>query len=169
MEKKELNIKFERAVRLLGESLPVSDENTRKPILAHDIRVGVYLYENGYSDDVVLAGLLHDAVEFAGLGEQELNREFGERVAKIVAANSKNDSIDDKIEKTEDVIKRCVAVGEDALVVKAVDVMDSFKYYSAEKNYEQLKYCKRYFDAILKFKPNNFTDKIFDELKDLIP
>jgi hypothetical protein len=41
---KSLNIEFEKAVRLLAEAFPVSDENTRKPVLFHDIRVGVYLY-----------------------------------------------------------------------------------------------------------------------------
>jgi len=60
---KSLNLKFEKAVRLLVEYMPPSDTDSRKPILFHDIRVGVYLYENGYSENIVLAGVLHDAIE----------------------------------------------------------------------------------------------------------
>jgi len=59
---KSLNVKFEKGVRLLVEHFPVSDETGRKPVLFHDIRVGVYLYEHGYSEDVVLAGLLHEDI-----------------------------------------------------------------------------------------------------------
>ncbi len=55
---------FEKAVHLLAKHRPFSDENSRKPALFHDIRVGVYLYEEKYSQDIVLAGLLHDAIEW---------------------------------------------------------------------------------------------------------
>jgi (p)ppGpp synthase/HD superfamily hydrolase len=61
----ELNIKFEKAVRLLVEHLPFSEDNSKKPRLFHAIRVGVYLYEQGYSENIVLAGILHDAIEWA--------------------------------------------------------------------------------------------------------
>ena len=64
-----LNVKFEKAVRLLVEHFPPSDESSRKPVLFHDIRVGVYLYEHGYSEDIVLAGLLHDAIEWLSATE----------------------------------------------------------------------------------------------------
>jgi (p)ppGpp synthase/HD superfamily hydrolase len=57
---KKLSVEFERAVRFLAEHMPPSDENSRKPIMFHDIRVGVYLYENDYPQDIVLAGVLHD-------------------------------------------------------------------------------------------------------------
>ena len=94
--KKTLNIEFEKAVRLLTVHMPPSDEDSRKPILFHDIRVGVYLYENGYKNDVVLAGVLHDAIEWSKVNEQMLRDEFGDNIVRLVAANTKNDSILDK-------------------------------------------------------------------------
>jgi len=163
---KSLNIKFERAVRLLVEYFPPSDENSRKPILFHDIRVGVYLYEMGYSDDVVLAGALHNILEFSDVDEQTIEREFGQNVLKLIKASTKDDSITDAKEKTIELIKRCVENGQDALIVKTVDILDSFKYYSSQNNIEQLKYCMRNANAILKFKSDSFNDKIFKELKD---
>jgi (p)ppGpp synthase/HD superfamily hydrolase len=162
---KTLNIQFEKAVRFLTMHMRPSDENSRKPILFHDIRVGVYLYENGYAQDIVLAGLLHDVIEWSKVSEQTLREEFGDTILKLVLASTKDDSITDKKEKTAELIKRCVQHGQDALIVKAADILDSFKWYSSQNNKEELQYCMRNTNAILKFKPDNFDDKIFDDLK----
>lgn len=162
---KALNIQFEKAVRLLTTWMPTSDEASRKPILFHDIRVGVYLYENGYTQDVVLAGLLHDAIEWSNASEQMLRDEFGNTIVKLVLANTKDDSITNKEEKTIELIKKCVRNGQDALIVKAADILDSFKWYSSQDNEEELQYCMRNANAIFRFKPDDFNDKIFDELK----
>ena len=163
--KKSLNVEFEKAVRILSEYMPPSDENSRKPVMFHDIRVGVYLYENGYSQDVVLAGILHDTIEWSGADEHLLRDEFGDVVVKLIFACTKDDTIADKVEKINELIQRCVQNGQDALVVKTADIIDSFKWYSSQDNKGELQYCMRNADAIFKYKPDNFEDKIFDELK----
>ena len=163
---KSLNIKFEKAVRILSEYMPPSDENSRKPVMFHDIRVGVYLYENGYSEDVVLAGVLHDAIEWSGADEQLLRDEFGDNVVRLIFASTKDDTIADKVEKTNELIQRCVQNGQDALIVKTADIIDSFKWYSSQNNEDELKnHCVKNANAIFKFKPEDFDDKIFNELK----
>jgi ATP-dependent RNA circularization protein (DNA/RNA ligase family) len=91
--------------------------------------------------------------------------EFGENVLKLVLANTKDDTIKDKYEKTTELIQRCVKNGQDALVVKTADILDSFKWYASQDNIEQLKYCMRNANAIFKYKENDFVDPIFDELK----
>lgn len=163
---KSLNIEFEKAVRLLTKYLPLSNENSRKPILFHDIRVGVYLYEHEYSQDVIIAGVLHDAIEWFEVNEQILREEFGNFVTMLVLANTKNDLIIDKGEKINDMIKRCIQNGQNALIVKTADIIDSFKWYSGQDNKDELKYCTRNANAIFKLKPDNFDDNIFNELKD---
>jgi len=161
-----LNVEFEKAVRLLAEFFPVSDENTRKPVLFHDIRVGVYLYENNYSREIVLAGVLHDILEFSDAGEEMLRDEFGETVLNLVYACTKDDTLDDPEEKINDMISRCVECGQDALIVKTADTLDSFKYYTATNKKDQLEnHCLRNAKAIFNYKPESFDDKIFDELK----
>ena len=163
---KSLNIKFEKAVRILSEYMPPSDENSRKPVMFHDIRVGVYLYENGYSEDVVLAGVLHDAIEWSGAAEQLLRDEFGDNVVRLIFASTKDDTIADKVEKTSELIQRCVQNGQDALIVKTADIIDSFKWYASQNNEDELKnHCLKNANAIFKFKPEDFDDKIFDELR----
>jgi len=162
---KELNILFEEAVRLLVEHMPISQDDSRKPILFHDIRVGVYLYEHGYTQDIVLAGVLHDALEWSKATEQMLREKFGDNVVRLVLASTKDDSIENKIEKTNELIKRCIQNGQDALIVKAADILDSFKWYSSQNNEGELRYCMRNANAIVTFKLNDFDDNIFDELK----
>jgi len=163
---KQLNLKFEKAVRLLAEHLPVCDENSRKFVLFHDMRVGVYLYEQGYSDDVVLAGLLHDAVEWSSLEKEQIEKEFGANVLKLILANTKDDSIKDAQQKTDELIQRCASAGQDALIIKTADILDSFKWYTSQDNKDQLEYCKRNAKAIIKFKPKQFDDVIFDKLEE---
>lgn len=163
---KSLNIKFEKAVRILSKYMPPSDENRRKPVMFHNIRVGVYLYENGYSEDVVLAGVLHDAIEWSGASEQLLRDEFGDNVARLIFANTKDDAIVDKEEKTNELIQRCIQNGQDALIIKAADIIDSFKWYTSQNNEDELKnHCIKNANVIFNLKPKNFEDKIFNELK----
>lgn len=163
--KKSLNIEFEKAIRLLAQAMPIASENTRKPVLFHGIRVGAYLYEHNYSRDVVLAGILHDVLEDTEVTEDELVNEFGENVARLVRASTKDDAITDSSLKTEELIKRCVENGEDALIVKTADILDSFKFYTKENNMDEIQYCMRNAIAVLKYKSKNFSNKIFSELE----
>jgi len=159
------SLKIEKAMRLLVEYLSVSNKDSRKPILFHDIRVGVYLYENGYDEDIVLAGFLHDMLEWSEIGEQLLRQEFGDNVTRLILANTKNRSIENSENRINESVKRCVDNSEKALIVKSADIMDSFKWYTQQKNNDELEYCKKNAKAILKYRPGNFNDKIFEKLK----
>lgn len=161
---KSLNVKFENGIRFLVRHFPISDENSRKPVLFHDIRVGVYLYNHGYSEDVVLAGLLHDAIEWSGATKETVRDEFGENVLRLVLANTKDDTIEDKHGKTAELIRRCVQNGQDALIVKTADILDSFGWYAGQDNKGELGYCMRNANAIFKYKESGFDDPIFEEL-----
>ena len=160
-----LNVQFEKAVRVLVQHLPSSNEASRKSTLFHSIRVGVYLYEHGYSEDIVLAGLLHDTLEWSSVTERLLRSKFGDHIVILVLANTKNDAITDNIKKTDELIMRCVQAGEEALIVKAADILDSFKWYVSQRNTDELGYCMRNANAILKYKPDSFDGPIFDELR----
>lgn len=161
---KALNIKFENGVRFLVQHFPPTDTTSRKPVLFHDIRVGVYLYHHGYPEDVVLAGLLHDAIEWSSATKNMVRDEFGENVLRLVLANTKDDTLEDKHEKTAELIQRCVENGQDALIIKAADILDSFQWYASQDNQGELSYCMRNTNAIFKYKNSDFSDPIFDEL-----
>lgn len=166
MDKTSLDIEFENAVRLLVEHMPPSEEGSRKPILFHDIRVGTHLYRKGYSRNIVLAGVLHDAIEWSDITEELLRDGFEENILRIVLANSKDRSIKDSDKRIDDMIERCVAEGEGALIVKAADTIDSFEYYTKTGNKKELSgHCMKTTEAIFQHLPADFHDPIFEELR----
>lgn len=154
---------FEKAVRMLCEYMP-SDDELSKPTLFHSIRTGIYLYERDYGQDIVLAGLLHDIIEDTNLTEQQIKDDFGKTVLEIILANSKDKTIKDQTDRINELVKRCIKNGEEALIVKAADVIDNFRYFTKIKNPEGINYCIRNAKTILDNKPVNFQDKIFEEL-----
>ncbi len=163
---KSFDIQCEKAVRILAQYMPPSDETSRKPIMFHDIRVGMYLYNRGYSEDIVLAGILHDVLEWSSLDEQTLKDEFGDNVTRLVLASTKDETIADKNEKSRELIERCIRNGQDALIVKTADIIDSFKWYSRQKNEKELQgHCVKNAKAILEAKPEEWDDDLFDELR----
>lgn len=52
--------------------------------VAHPIEVGVTLAKNNLSDEVIIAGILHDTVEDTSLTLQDIERDFGPIVALYV-------------------------------------------------------------------------------------
>lgn len=158
-------LKFETAVRWLVKYLPISDSESRKPRLFHSLRVGFYLYERGYTEEIVLAGLLHDLLEWTKADAKLIKKEFGTRVFSLIQACTFNFNIKDRDARISDAAQRAVKTGEAALIVKAADALDSFKWYSAQQNTFGLEYCQWNTQAILKHKPPEFKDKIFIELR----
>ncbi len=111
-----------------------------------------------------MAGLLHDAIEWSSATEDMVRDEFGATALRLVLANTKDDTIEDKYEKTDELIRRCVKNGQDALIIKTADILDSFKWYASQDNQGELGYCMRNANAIFRYKESDFVDPIFDEL-----
>lgn len=160
----EIELKFEKAVQLLCRYMPVGEER-KKPLLMHALRVGMYLYERNYSATVVLGGLLHDLLEWTESPDDLVRTEFGDEVYAIVKANTKDRKIADPVERRREYIERCVVVGEDALIVKAADTLDSYRFYTSANNPDELKRSVDIAKTILEKLPADMSDPIFDELK----
>jgi len=61
------------------------------PFITHPFAVGIILSRAGCSEEVIVAGILHDTVEDTPLTLDDIRREFGERVASIVDSASEPD------------------------------------------------------------------------------
>jgi len=157
----QLQIKFERAMKLLCEHVSISGER-EKPQLMHSLRVGMYLFDNDYSEDVVIGGLLHDMLEWTDCAEDTIREEFGQKVLDIVRANTKNRNIEDVDERRKDYVDRCVEVGEEALIVKAADALDSYKYYVAIQRQKEIDRSVAIAKLIIE---KELKDKIVKELE----
>ena len=91
------------------------------PFIAHPLEVGRLLRRDAQPDDVVAAGLLHDVLEKTGTTPQELEHEFGTRIAKLVAAVSDDPNISDYDERKRELRDRVARSDADALAIYAAD------------------------------------------------
>ncbi len=160
--------KFEFTLDFLKNSNMCSPN---KPALPHVNRVGKYLYEKGFSDDIVNAGLLHDSLEWSETTESELEERFGSKVLAIVKANSKNKNIEGTMNRAEDMITRCREVGDDALAVKIADVVDSCCYYAELKNERgerELVNYKKFVKLLLDNLSDNLRGIFVNDLKSIL-
>jgi len=66
-------------------------KGTDIPYISHPYAVGIMLLREGSSEDIVSAGILHDTIEDTWVTLEYINRNFGEKVAEIVAGCSEPD------------------------------------------------------------------------------
>lgn len=148
-----INIELEglmnNAIEYLSIALNTTGHND-KPVLLHSIRVGFHLYDLGYEEDIVIAGLLHDILEDTETTRNDLQDKFGIKITQIISANSFNTLIEDKTEQFKDMFKRCVVYGKEALVIKAADILDNSNYIQFVSNKEMREW--------LLFKMKSFID-----------
>lgn len=159
-EKREL---IEKAVNFITTKFQETKKELTKPVLFHSLNIGFYLYKKGYSVNAVLAGLLHDTTEDTQTTLEEITEIFGKEVTDLVDANSKREG-----EKTREMIGRCIALGEEALIVKAADVMENTIYSKKQRWEVGIEYSLKAIPMILEKKPENFKDPIFGELGSLL-
>jgi len=157
--------KYKNLIDFLKETIP-EDAGKNKPLLPHLLRVGTFLHDHGYSEEVVKAGLLHDMIEWTDHPQHLICDSYGEHVYEIVLANTKNRDITNPQQRREDYVNRCANVGLDALIVKAADILDSYAYYSEHGNTTELDRSVQIAKLILA-KVDKSLDPIFEKLDDL--
>ncbi|MCA9364577.1 MAG: HD domain-containing protein [Candidatus Moranbacteria bacterium] len=142
------------------------NDGWKKPALFHVVRVGTHLFEQNYGRDIVIAGFLHDVLEDGtDVSENMIDVEFGNSVLQIVKANSKNEDINDKQKKKEDLINRCIVTGKSACIVKAGDILDNFFYYEMTQNKDELlRHCVPHAQLLLSKLPDKYAGRIFQRL-----
>lgn len=97
------------------------------PYIIHPIRVAnTLIYDLGVDDiKMVLAALLHDVVEDAGILIKEIKRNFGERAARLVEALTRNKEKETKRKKFE----KTLDGPRDALLIKSCDWLDNLRSF----------------------------------------
>lgn len=67
-------------------------KGTDIPYIVHPMEVMQILTENGCSEDVIIAGLLHDTLEDTQTAPDEIEKEFGKKILDIVLTESEDKS-----------------------------------------------------------------------------
>lgn len=96
------------------------------PYIAHPIRVAECLRRVGGVDDadVIIAALLHDAIEDTDCEWDDLDKRFGRRVADLVATLS-GDMRLPKPQRREEVIERARTAPREAQSIRLADRLDN--------------------------------------------
>ncbi len=122
---------YEKELRDLAEGfvkrIPGKRKGRETPAYEHSYHVRDLLRDYGASEAARTAGFLHDVVEDAGVGLEEL-RVFGDRVVELVDLCSHDSTMQDKDERWRKMIDRLIEANDkDAWMIKLADVFDNFR------------------------------------------
>ena len=98
-----------------------------EPYIVHVVHVSVILLRHGFSEDVAIAGLLHDVVEDQEVPLAEIEAGFGPAVAEMVAALTERKRENGRERPWEDRKREALAhlegASREAVTVKAADTL----------------------------------------------
>jgi (p)ppGpp synthase/HD superfamily hydrolase len=97
------------------------------PYIVHPVHVSVVLIRNGFPEDMVIAGLLHDIVEDQDYPLTEIEARFGPAVAEMVAAVTELKKEAGLTRRWEDRKREALdhmrQASDDAIAVKTADAL----------------------------------------------
>ena len=95
------------------------------PFASHPISVGFILQSVGYSEEIIIAGILHDILEDTCATEKEITDLFGEQVVLLVKGVTENINIKSWDSKKEAYLKNLKIAGNDVKAISAADLLDN--------------------------------------------
>ncbi|MFB3060269.1 MAG: HD domain-containing protein [Candidatus Binatia bacterium] len=111
-------------------------KGTKVPYIVHPLGVAKILIETGCSEDVAVAGILHDTVEDSSFKMDDIRREFGEEVARLVEGASEPDKSDTWENRKRHTIDILETASMDAVYVSLADKLANIRDIRAD--YEKL-------------------------------
>ena len=96
------------------------------PYVSHLMGVAINLARHGFDHEVVAAGALHDSMEDCGVEFEELERQFGRRVAELVRHVSEADKTKSWEERKAAYLDHFVEKPWDAQAITLADKLDNF-------------------------------------------
>jgi (p)ppGpp synthase/HD superfamily hydrolase len=121
----------ERYEDALALAASAHQDQTRKaggePYVVHVVHVSVILLRHGFSEDVAIAGLLHDVVEDQDVPLAEIEAGFGPAVAEMVAALTERKLEDGQErpwgDRKREALAHLEGTSREAAAVKAADTL----------------------------------------------
>ncbi len=135
-----------KAYQVASEAHKDQKRKSGEPYIIHPLSVALILVDLGLDEESIAAGLLHDVVEDTIMTKEELEKDFGREVARIVDGVTKLGQLNyvsDKMEEqAENMRKMLLAMSEDirVIMVKLADRlhnMRTMKYMRPEKQREK--------------------------------
>lgn len=103
-------------------------KGTNIPYVLHPLNVGYLLMKHGCSEEVAIAGFLHDTLEDTATTADELRGRFGERVAWLVEQVTEHDRSQSwEMRKQHTVVHLQTVSDEAVLLVACADKLDNLQ------------------------------------------
>lgn len=96
-----------------------------EPYVNHCIRVSNTVKEFSNQDELMVAAILHDTLEDTDTTYDELQREFGEQIAKIVLSLSNDKEELARLGKTQYLAEKINTLTSEELLIKLADRLDN--------------------------------------------
>ena len=96
-------------------------EVDQAPFVLHPLEVASLLSGRDFDDEVVTAGVLHDIVETTSVTRDDIERRFGTRVARLVAAVTENANIAEYAQRKAALREQVARADRDAHAIYAAD------------------------------------------------
>lgn len=151
------------------------------PYIIHPLSVGLILARVGASEEVIIAGILHDVLEDSKMqGLKEIiSEKFGEKTLKIVQSVTEKDKKLSWKERKQAAIEHIPEMSREALLIKSADVLHNttdliFRFQAeSEKVFEHFNASKeeqieRYVKLIAKLKSVWLENPLLSELKQVL-
>ena len=147
------------------------------PYSTHLYGVARVLKTAKYSDQVVIAGLLHDILEDSDATVQEIEELFGAQILQLVKAVSEPDKSIPWKERKQKAIEKVKELNDDEISIAIAEkiqnlnsmafVINNFGenawYGESAKKSDQQWFYEHYFEETKKYHPNNRLLKEFEE------
>jgi len=125
--------KISRAVSFAIETHEINQKQKRKgkdiAYITHPLTVGLILSRCGASDEVVVAGILHDTVEDSVDDHKVtiamLQERFGKKVAELVTSVTETNRALPWSERKREALEHVASFSHEALLVKSADVISN--------------------------------------------
>jgi len=102
------------------------------PYISHPFSVAMLLSQADCSEEVVIAGLLHDTLEDTEVIYEQLQGEFGSQVAKYVLDCSESDKSKDWKERKRQMIQSIKDVSEEVCLIICADKLHNLRSMHSE-------------------------------------
>jgi (p)ppGpp synthase/HD superfamily hydrolase len=106
-------------------------KQTYEQFVEHPIAVARLLSQEGFDGPIIAAAYLHDTVEKTPVQIEEISERFGPEIAAVVDSLSDDSEIDGYAARKQDLRRRVLAAGGDAVLIYAADRLANMRDWRA--------------------------------------
>ncbi len=125
--------KIQKAIELAIQTHEIDDKQKRKgkdiPYITHPLSVGLILATAGGTEDVIVAGILHDTIEDSTV-EKKITKEmiaeqFGDNVMQLVLSVTEQNKSLSWEERKAEALEHIKTFSHDSLLLKSADIISN--------------------------------------------